>query len=193
MWELQAMSHQKSCAFLLTVVAICCLAAGDAGNVSASPDPAPQNVKVEPDGTQPDLLKNLASSFPDSITLKRKGHLLEFCPDNTCDGFASSASVPVSELKDFAYLYIYFFSDFYYLPDWRTHADAKDVAERILAKPKYRGCKGESNRQTARSVLLQLSRGRRIKLMFIRYDENARSAGRLDIPTELSKKPASAP
>lgn len=85
-------------------------------------------------------MKYLTESFPDSVRLDQNGHLLEFCPDNTCPGFASSATVPTTALKDFAYLYIYYFSRYIYLPDRRARADAKNAAENILSEPQYRHC-----------------------------------------------------
>ncbi len=136
-----------------------------------------------------DPLTKLSSSFPQSIALKQNGHLLEFCPDNTCHGFVSSSDVPVAVLKDFAFLYIYFFSGYTYLPEWRIHPEAKRVAQRILAKPEYRKCKDESDLQSARCVLLDLARNHRIKLIFVRYDEHQRNVVPEDITKELSKTP----
>jgi hypothetical protein len=133
-----------------------------------------------------DPLQHITSSFPKTIELKNKGKLLEFCPDNTCDGFVAAPPVSVGELKDFAYLYIYFFSDYYVLQDWRNQQEARKAAEAVLSKPEYRGCRGENGREAARCVLLDLSRDGRIKLIFIRYDENQRNVVHRDIAKELS-------
>jgi len=135
-----------------------------------------------------DPLKQIKSSFPESIELKNHGRLLEFCPDNTCHGFSARANVSVPELKDFAYLYIYFFSDYYALPEWRDKAEVKETAERVLSKPEHRSCKKEGNRESASCVLLDLSRNGRIKLVFIRYDEGQRNIVRESISKQLSKK-----
>jgi len=56
-----------------------------------------------------DPLKVVTSSFPGSVKVSEKRRLVEFCPDETCDGFLGSGAVLVDTLKDFAYLYIYFF------------------------------------------------------------------------------------
>lgn len=183
------MSHRKISASSL-IFALLWLAVGTPGSAYARSNLAPQEAKVESGNGQFDPLKALTSAFPGSVTLKNKGHLLEFCPDNTCHGFVSSASVPVTKLKDFAYLYIYFLSEYIYLPDWRSHAEAKNAAERVLSAPEYRNCKSGSDRQTARCILLDLSRDEKIKLIFVRYDENRRNVVPEDIPKELSKKPA---
>ncbi len=186
------MSDQKISAFLLIAIVVSLLVVQTAGPVYARPNLPPQNAQAQPDSTPLNPLKYLASSWPADVTLKDKGHLLEICPDNTCDGFVSAANVPAAVLKDFAYLYIYYFSDFVYLPEWRSHADAKNAAERVLSKPEYRNCKNQSDREAARCVLLDHSRGGRISLIYIDYDENARNVVPMNIHKELSKKPDSA-
>jgi len=135
-----------------------------------------------------DPLKQLTGSFPDTIELKNGGRLLEFCPDGTCDGFVVSGTMPVATLKDFAYLYEYFFSDYTFLGEWRARQEAKDAAERVLSKPEYRNCKSDSNREAARCVLLGLSRNGRVRLIFVRYDEGERHAVRRDIVKQLTEK-----
>jgi hypothetical protein len=137
---------------------------------------------------QSDPVKQITASFPDSIELKNKGRLLEFCPDNTCHGFSASANVSVTALKDFAYLYIYFYSDYYALPEWRGKEEVKEAVQRVLSKPEYRQCKNESSREAARCVLLSLSRNGRIKLLFIRYDEGRRNVVQESISRQLSAK-----
>jgi hypothetical protein len=186
------MNDRKICGLLLIAIVVCLLVVQSAGPVYAQPNLPPQNAQAQPDSTPLNPLKYLASSWPADVTLKEKGHLLEICPDNTCDGFVSSANVPAAELRDFAYLYIYYFSDYVDLPAWRSNAEAKNAAGRVLSKPEYRNCKNQSDLESARCVLLDLSRGGKIKLIFVRYDENQRNVVPEDIHKELSKKPSSA-
>jgi len=173
----------------LIVILLCWLVVQTTGPLYARPAWTRQNALVQPNNTQINPLKYLASSWPADVTLKDKGHLLEICPDNTCNGFVSTANVPVAELKDFGYLYIFYFSTYVDLPGWRSNAEAKNAAEHILSKPEYRNCKNQSDLESARCVLLDLSRGGRIKLIFVRYDENARNVVLEDIRKELLKKP----
>src|SRR5882757_4733278 len=70
-----------------------------------------------------DPLTQLTASFPRSIQYRNHGTVLEFCPDNTCEGFSASRNVPKATLKDFAFLYIYYYSDYYALPKWRTEEE----------------------------------------------------------------------
>lgn len=137
-----------------------------------------------------DPLQQITAGFPKSIKLKNNGKLLEFCPDNTCDGFIAKEGVAVTTLRDFAYLYVYFFSDYTYLEDWRATEGAKKTALRVLAKPQYRNCKKDTSRESARCALLDLSRNGKIKLLFIRYDEGQRNVVHESIAKELSENTA---
>ena len=139
-------------------------------------------------------LSEVSASFPGDVQVKQRGRLIEFCPDGVGPGFLGSKNVSAATLEDFAYLYLYFFSDYYALPKWRKRGDAASTAEQVLSKRAYRGCKKASSRETARCILLDLSRNGRIKLLFIRYDEGQRNAGVEDIAKELlEKKPAGNP
>jgi hypothetical protein len=139
-------------------------------------------------GNPSDPMMQLSSTFPDTVELKNKGRLLEFCPDGTCDGFVTSGNVSLATLKDFAYLYVFFFSDYTFLGEWRSKEEAKDAAERVLSKPEYRNCKNENSREAARCVLRDLSKGGRIKLIFVRYDEGERHVVPKNIAERLSEK-----
>jgi len=185
------MKNRKVSVLMVLAGVVWSLTGQAVGLVHAQPNSPSQAPKAQTSRAPVDPLKSLTSSFPKSIRIKQDGHLLEFCPDNTCDGFVSTPSVPVAELKDFAYLYIFYFSDFVYLPEWRSQGEAKDAAERLLSRPEYRKCKAQSERETARCVLLERSHGGRIRLIFVRYDENQRNVVPEDISKELSEKPAS--
>jgi len=181
------MRHPNVSTFILSAILVCWQAGQTNGNVHGQSNSQPQNAGNQPVSANINPLKSLTRSFPKSVSLKENGHLLEFCPDYTCDAFVSSASVPPAELRDFAYLYIYYFSDFVYLPDWRSQPEAKSTAMRVLSNPEYRNCKKQSDQETARCVLLERSGGGRIKLIFVRYDENERNVVPLDIDKEISK------
>ena len=139
-------------------------------------------------GKRPDPLQHLMKAFPKTVELKNNGRLLEFCPDGTCDGFVTSGNVSAATLRDFAYLYVYFFSDYTILEDWRSSEEATKTAERVLAQPEYLTCKNAEKREAARCVLRELSRNGRINLIFVRYDEGQRNVVRENIAEELSEK-----
>jgi len=135
---------------------------------------------------QPDPLKELQKAFPKTVELEDHGKLLEFCPDGTCDGFVASGNVSLPTLRDFAYLYVYFFSDNVTLDDWKGMEDAKKTADRVLGQTQYLGCKNVDSREAARCVLGVLSRKGRIRLIFVRYDEGERHAVRENLQEKLS-------
>jgi hypothetical protein len=171
------------------VFAVCFLGAPGARLYSAQSNPAQQGGNVEPVNAPFDPMRALTSTFPDTIKVKNHAHLLEFCPDGTCDGFVVSGGMPVATLRDFAYLYEYFFSDYTYLGEWRAGQEARNTAERVLSKPEYRGCKRESMQQSARCVLADLSRNGRVRLIFVRYDEGERNVVREDLAKQIAEKP----
>src|SRR5712691_11034565 len=153
------MKHQLFRSFVF--FAGCLLGASSARLCTAQAGQAQLGASVEPVNVPFDPMKALTSTFPDTIRVKNHAHLLEFCPDGTCDGFVVSGSMPVATLRDFAYLYEYFFSDYTYLGEWRARQEARNTAERVLSKPEYRSCKRDTDQQTARCVLINLSRNGR--------------------------------
>jgi|ERR1051326_2662022 hypothetical protein len=166
------MSHRRiSAVLILTVVSHCAMA--ECGGVADA---------------QFDPLKQITSTFTKTIEIKKGGRLLEFCPDNTCDAFEASSGVAKADLRDFAYLYIYYFSNYYVLQEWRAQGESKDTAERVLAKPKYRDCTTEDDFEAARCVLRDLSENGRINLLFVRYDENKRNVVKKSLTEQLLKK-----
>jgi len=159
---------------------------------ASSTRPAP-NVSQQagrPNGSDTpfDPLKQITSGFPQSIRLNQSQRTLEFCPDETCNRFVGSPTVSVATLKDFAYLYVYFFSDYYYLPEWRNRPESRATAERVLLKPEYGTCKRDSNFDSARCLLLGLARKGAVRLEFVRGDEGRRNVVREDVVKELTEK-----
>lgn len=137
-----------------------------------------------------DPFLELTSQFPDAIQLKINGKKsVEFCPDNTCDLVVAIKSVSIDTLKDFTYLYIYFFSDYYVLDDWRKSKRPMLIAENILSKKKYQACRNSNQKEAASCLLRRLSRKNHIELFFVRYDENIRSVVQIDVnsATEQNK------
>jgi hypothetical protein len=147
-----------------------------------------QTTGANSDGTF-DPLRQVTTVFPDSVKLNQTKRILEFCPDyDTCDALAASSAVSVATLKDVAYLYIYFFSNFFDLAKWRNRPESQATAERVLSKPEYRKCKRDTDFESARCVLLDLAQKSAIRLEFIRYDEGARNVVREDLAKELIEK-----
>ena len=165
----------------------CLLAAGTL-LCSAGADTPEQGTRIEPSDHSFDPLKVLTNAFPNTIEIRNKSHLLEFCPDGTCDGFVVSGSMPEVTLRDFAFLYEYFFSDYTYLGEWRVRQDARNAAGKVLSKEEYHDCKHDTDQETARCVLSNLSRNGRVRLIFVRYDEGERHVVQMDLAKQLAEK-----
>ena len=134
-----------------------------------------------------DPLQELKGSFPDSIKLNVGGKKsVEFCPDNTCDYLVAGQEISAETLKDFAYLYIFFFSDYFVLDEWRNRKESMAIAKKILSKPDYRDCKKDED-DAARCILQKLARTYKIKLYFVRYDEGKRNLVPEDIFAKTEK------
>lgn len=144
------------------------LVAFTSGGVLAEPIKYPKPVEI------------IDRSFPDSIHAKVYSY--EFCPDNTCDAFVAGKKFTSEEWGDFIYLYVYYFSDYYVLGNWRAQDEPKKLAQEILEKPIYHGCKNIKQADAARCVLRSLSEKSRIKIYAVRYDEKTRHAAVKKIP-----------
>jgi hypothetical protein len=179
------MNDRLSCALLFFLV--WCLVATGTRLCSAYADTARQGAGIESADNSFDPLKVLTSTFPNTIEIKNKAHLLEFCPDGTCDRFVVSGEMPLVTLRDFAFLYEYFFSDYTYLGEWRARQDARNAAGKVLTKAEYRDCKHDTDQETARCVLANLSHNGRVRLIFVRYDEKERHVVRMDLAKQLAE------
>ena len=51
--------------------------------------------------------------------------------------------------------------------------EANNTAEHILSKPEYRNCKNETL-EAARCVLRDISKGGKVRLIFVRYEQGER-------------------
>jgi len=137
------------------------------------------------DGKPSDPLQELQKAFPDT-QIRDHGKLLEFCPDETCDGFETSGNVPLPTLRDFAYLYAFFFSDNVTLDRWKRTKGAKEMADSVLGQMQYLACKKVDSREAARCVLRDISRNGKIRLLFVRYDEGERNVVRENLQKKLA-------
>ncbi len=136
-----------------------------------------------------DPLQEIAKNFPDSIRVKNGISTIEFCPDNTCDAFAAKRQNSSEGLKEFAYLYVFFYSDYYVLDNWRNKETAKAIVKHTLSKPQYQSCNKASEEDAAQCILIQLGRREQIKLMAVRYNERKRNVVKRDLGAVLAKVP----
>ena len=121
-------------------------------------------------------LQVIQASFPDTVRIATDGkQAFTFCPDNTCDLIEGDDGVSAVALHDFFFLFIYYFSDYYVLNDWRSLDHPTEIALAIRGKKEYESCRNRQQLADARCVLLHLSKKDRIAAYAIRYDEGAES------------------
>jgi hypothetical protein len=159
--------------WVLTVAACSFLSA-------ASPSSGAEESEQVPDDYR--TLKDIEQEFPGAVRVNTKTRTVEFCPDNTCDAFVAARSVPPEEMSDFAYLFVYYFSEYFGLAEWRDRPETADMARRILSGRRSTQCRKEVEREMARCTLRRMAMGGRIGLFFVRYDERGRHVKRLKLP-----------
>jgi len=122
-----------------------------------------------------------------SITVREdtSGINIEYCPDNTCESFKSPISKSFSILSDFAYIYLFYISDYYYL----THFRKKTPLERIsqIVNRNIGSCREKEKIEIVKCVLMSLSDKYSIKVIFVRYDEGKRNEVIIDLKEQLKK------
>jgi len=60
------------------------------------------------------------------------GATVEYCPDNTCEVFRGQGEKKKLPVSDFAYLYLYYVSDYVMLLEVRKSHEARHAAEQLL-------------------------------------------------------------
>ena len=111
---------------------------------------------------------------------------IEYCPDNTCDRFVAKNVVAEKNLGDFVYLYLYFFSDYYVLKDWRASEKSSATVRGLLNDPQYAKCLSKVDGDSARCILRGLSVGNKIQLYNVRHDEGKIHKTRISITKTIS-------
>ena len=140
----------------------------------------------KPKETEVTALQSLQKVFGESVAVKKNGSLIiEFCPDNTCEIFRTPNTNALEPISDFAYLYLFFVSQYYYLTDWKKNPEAKIIAIDILKR--NRACPETQEKAWGNCVLKSLSSKHSIKVAFVRYDEQVRSEESINLEAELSK------
>jgi len=122
-----------------------------------------------------EVVGELRKSFPGSFKVEKAvSPTVQYCPDNTCEAFSTTKGASAEELTDFAFLFLYYFSDYYELEPWRSREEPKMLAARILAKRRSKACAPGGGKESARCVLREMARKKGVRVEFVRYDEGAR-------------------
>jgi hypothetical protein len=126
--------------------------------------------------------QEISRQYPRSLTVHgRQCRTIEWCPDNTCEGFRLEGQAPATAFMTFVYLYLHYLSDYYNLDEWRNQTRARAIARKILATRKFSACRRSAERDAAICALRVLEKVSKIRVFFVRYDEDVRS----ETPTSL--------
>jgi hypothetical protein len=116
-----------------------------------------------------------------SLRTQRGQHVLEYCPDNTCERFVAPDSSSQESLADFAYLYLYRVSGYFYLASFKKEEAPARVQS--LRSQHSKLCPQPEETAACMCLLRSLARESRIRIFFTRQDEGQVSV----VPIELEE------
>ena len=118
-------------------------------------------------------MDDLFSSIPpeNSITFNfsNMSKKISYCPDNTCEVVRVPAYMSVDQAKYISAAYLFFYSDYFYLREWKMRSDVNIVL--YTESKKYTNKKDEYNITEMKCKFLQVFKKNNIKIFFVRYDE----------------------
>jgi len=131
-------------------------------------------------------LQVLRSGLGEAIEITQTLHpMIKYCPDNTCDEFRGGPGKQLEDVADFAFLYLWYISDYAYLESWRQQSSQPEV-QASLARLASTCSKAEEHERVV-CTLRRLARDAEIQVFFIRYDEGQVSEERVDLDSELNR------
>lgn len=126
-------------------------------------------------------------SLSPAITLRteRGQHVLEYCPDSTCERFVAPASTSRRALADFAYLYLYRVSEYFYLTSFKK-AEAQPRAKSLLAQYS-KPCPQPEEMAAWPCLLRLLARENHIRIFSTRQDEGQVAVTPIELEEALGR------
>lgn len=104
-----------------------------------------------------------------SFSVSGQGAAVEYCPDNTCERLTTPFQASMSDLEDFAFLYLLTKSGYVYLKDTRPDDEA-GVLGRVMSGYRQQ-CSSGGESPELECVLKLLHRRAAIRLYLVRHDE----------------------
>lgn len=137
-----------------------------------------------------DVYIEINKNFPDSLKVRlgQKSASFEFCPDNTCDLVKINKAISKETLLDFVYIYIYYFSQYYVLDDWRIKDSSTSLAKKTIKKSMPAECTQESDTKQPCCIIQSFTKKYNIEYFFVRYDEKEKHTVRMEPPSKRSDK-----
>jgi hypothetical protein len=116
--------------------------------------------------------RHLTQAVGPVVSVKNKGQVVEYCPDNTCEVFSLGPKGTSAVLRDFALAYLYSVSGYVYLADFQSRTDLPEVAALLV---RYQDkCPQTARKAAVHCVAAHLARTHPVRVSFVRYDERRR-------------------
>lgn len=119
-----------------------------------------------------DSIELLNFHFPNAVANIKSKTRIDFCPDNTCDRFVGK-DMRGGKLQDYAFLYVFFFSDYFVLSEFRKDPRAEKHVLLILAEYGKNACHRETKKDKAACLLVHAEKHGNLRLSMIRHDEKS--------------------
>lgn len=129
------------------------------------------------------VFKELDKKFPGQfdVNISSVDVLIEFCPDNTCEAFLFSKTISPNDLFEAISIYMYYFSSYYLLDEWKKDPKTLYNIQGFLKRKKTSKCNSKDMREIARCLLLRMQSKKLLKVFAVRYDENTRSQEEINL------------
>lgn len=114
-------------------------------------------------------LSYLKEDFGDAIVVNKIKNSISYCPDNTCEEISSIKTTSLYSLANYLYLYLY--SPYFYLSDWKSQKSTKARAYKIISQEEINNCKKISSNKFNHCAMLHSKRFENIKVFEVRFDE----------------------
>jgi hypothetical protein len=132
-------------------------------------------------------LRSSFGSLSSNIAIRTEHgqRVLEYCPDNTCERFVAPASSSQQALANFAFLYLYKVSGYFYLAEFKkTEAAAR---AKSLVSRHSRRCPQPEELNAVACLLRFLQHENHIRISFTRQDEGQVSVVPVSLEEELRR------
>ena len=133
-----------------------------------------------------DSERPVPNEFPTGSRFSQTGgkSVFEYCPDNTCDRIVGPERVDERTIIDFSYLYLFYFSDYQALHDWRDSPRSTAYLDAVLIRMNFPKCSKENKKKEfAECASHEIAEREGIRVYQVRFDEGEEILTPVDLPS----------
>lgn len=116
-----------------------------------------------------DLFLSIPPEQSITFNFSHAAKMASYCPDNTCEVVRVPAYVSMNQAKYIFAAYLFLYSDYFYLKDWKMRNDVKIVLYK--ESEKYTDKRDGHDIMEMRCKFLETFRKNNVKIFFVRHDE----------------------